>query len=257
MKTKPLAFALLTGLAIASSASAAVTLVDQYHLGEAGSLSGTTQLPQDSVGTRHFTGNQSGGTATVGTTGVSVPGSTAYLNTSNTANSEGWHSADYTGFDTDNFGFGIYVNAAANTAATQGDVFTLGNANGAYALTLYSTGWVASAKGVAFIGSAGTFTADEWVHLAIIRSEGVSTFYMNGVAQGTGYGVAPVQGLAHLSANPGGATYYDGKLDEARVITFTSGESTANILNALAVPEPSSALLGGLGMLALLRRRRA
>ncbi|MCU0797151.1 MAG: PEP-CTERM sorting domain-containing protein [Akkermansiaceae bacterium] len=79
---------------------------------------------------------------------------------------------------------------------------------------------------------------------------------INGVAQGT-YSGTPVHGAAHLSVAPGGATYFDGQMDEARVVTFTGGESTANILNTLtAVPEPSAMALGVLGALAVLRRRR-
>jgi hypothetical protein len=69
-------------------------------------------------------------------------------------------------------------------------------------------------------------------------------------------GVTPVINTPHLSVDPGGFVYFDGHLDEARVVTFTSGESTANILNTLTIPEPSSAALLGLGGLALVLRRR-
>ena len=37
------------------------------------------------------------------------------------------------------------------------------------------------------------------------------------------------------------STVFNGWLDEARVVTFTPGESAVNVINALqAVPEPSS-----------------
>ena len=96
------------------------------------------------------------------------------------------------------------------------------------------------------------------MHLALIRSSGTTTFYINGVAQGSSYGGAPVHDTAHLTVNSGGGTYFDGGIDAARAVTFDGGESTADVLNALQVPEPGTAgaFLGGLGLLLGLRRRR-
>jgi hypothetical protein len=114
---------------------------------------------------------------------------------------------------------------------------------------------------VAFIGGTngvvGSFTANTWAHLALIRSGGITQFYINGVPQGATYAGAPTgNGLGHLAINPGAGSSFNGQIDELRLVTFTPGESTTNILNALTIPEPSAALLGGLGALALLRRRR-
>lgn len=245
------------------SAHGAVTLYAEYHLGESGSLGASNSSIIDSSGNgRNLTNAISGGTTSVGTSGVSAPGSTAYLSTAGTGN-EGWYSSTniYSTLPTDNFAFGVYVRAASNTATTRGDVFTLGSSpsagNEAFKVSLEATGWTASEHNVSYIGSAGTFTADLWVHLAVIRSGGVSTFYVDGVAQGGTYAGAPVHNNPHLSVNPGGLAYFDGQIDEVRVVTFTSGESTANVMNTLqAVPEPSAILLGVLGFLSVFRRRR-
>jgi len=70
-------------------------------------------------------------------------------------------------------------------------------------------------------------------------------------------GRTPVTALPALPVAPGGRPYVDGLMDEARVVTFSPGEPTSNILNALqGIPEPSTAMLGGLAAIGLLRRRR-
>ena len=142
-----------------------------------------------------------------------------------------------------------------------GGIFTTAGGAGGFKISLDANGWGASHHDVAWIGTdggqVGSFTADTWTHLALIRSGGVTDFFIDGVSQGLTYGGAPTNLSAHLSVSPGGVPYFDGHLDEARVVTFTTGESTANILNALtAVPEPSSTALLGLGGLALILRRR-
>lgn len=251
-------------LAMASS-QAAVTLYAEYHLGETGSL-GANNIPQDSSpNAKHLTGHVGGGSTAVATTGVSAPGSTHYLNTAVTSNAnEGFFGGPTTytaapALPTNNFAFGIYVRVASNSAATQGEIFTLGNlVNNTYKISLGSSGWVASSQNIGFIGNAATVSNNTWAHLAVIRSEGQSAFYVNGVQLGGTLANAPTIGQPHLSINPGNVgSAFDGHIDEARIVTFTSGETTTNILNGLqGIPEPSSALLGGLGMLALLRRRR-
>lgn len=249
-------------LSLTLASQAAVTVIAEYHLGEAGSL-GTNSRPIDSTGTYSYSGNNYSGSTPTGTTGVFAPGSTTYLDTSNTTRQEGFWGPTFVLPGTDNFGFGIYVRASENTAATQGNILTLGATTGVdkvLKIALSSGGWAGSMHNDSWLGATdGTgFVANEWVHLAIIRSGGVSAFYINGVAQSGTTSTVPVVGQSHLNVDSGGATAFDGHIDEARVVTFTSGESIANVLNAIqGIPEPSAALLGALGLLGLLRRRRA
>lgn len=257
--TSPIAV-LSTLLVTPLTSSAAVTLYAEFHLGEIGSL-GAANLPQDSSGNgRHFVNEINGGSTTVGTSGVVAPGSSAYLNSAG-GGDEGWYSSGlFSGLATDDFAFGVFA-SAASLGATQGDIFTVGGSGGSLKLSLAGNGWAASAHNVAWIGSAdgvsGSFTADTWVHLALIRSGGATSFYINGVAQGGSFGGTPVNDTPHLSVAPGGSAYFDGLMDEARVVTFSPGEPTSNILNALqGIPEPSTAMLGGLAAIGLLRRRR-
>ena len=262
MKKQTSILAAAASLALACSSHATITLYAEYHLGEAGSL-GANNLPQDSSGNvRNFANDINGAGASVVNGGTFAAGSTDYLSTAG-AGSEGWYSVNlFSSLATDNFAFGVFAKAAGQ-GATEGDIFILGGSNGSFKLQLASNGWAASAHNVAWIGGndgvGGSFGADTWVHLALIRSSGTTTFYINGVAQGSTYGGAPVHDTAHLSVNSGGATYFDGGIDEARVVTFDGGESDAQVLTALTVPEPATAasLLGGLGLLLGLRRRRS
>ncbi|MFD0894280.1 alpha-L-fucosidase [Luteolibacter ambystomatis] len=221
-----------------------VAILADYPLGEPGSL-GTNSRPLDLTGTYSYTGNNYGGTTPVATAGVSAPGSTHYLDTSDTTRQEGFWGPVFSVPGSDNFAMGIYVRAAEDTAATRGSIFTSGpsNQNGVLKITLDGNGWSASAHNVAWIGTAGGtgFTANTWVHLALIRSGGVTTFYIDGAAQAGTWSGTPVFGQSHLGVDAGGTNAFDGHLDQARVVTFTAGESVANILAALTsagAPEP-------------------
>ncbi|WP_035615742.1 autotransporter-associated beta strand repeat-containing protein [Haloferula sp. BvORR071] len=224
---------------LATASRAAVIPYAEYHLGEAGSL-GSSNKPQDATGNnRNFSDDINGGSATVGSTDFhpNATGSTAYLDTSNTSINDGWYSGNmYSTLPTENFAFGIFARASANASANQADIFTLGNVGGSHKISLENNGWSASAHNINWIappgGVTGSFTPNVWVHLAIIRTGGVSTFYIDGVAHGT-YNGSVAHASPHMSVSPGGGSYFDGQLDEARVVTFTPGETTANILAAL------------------------
>jgi len=246
-------------LGFAMPVGAAVTLVAEYHLGEADSL-GKNNLPKDSSGNGYdFKKQVNGNGASVGTSGVYAPGSTAYLDTS-ASTDEGWYANGLlSSLQTENFAFGVYARASS-LEGTQGDIFTVGGSNGSLKLSLANNGWAASAINKAWIGGdkgvSGSFTANTWVHLALIRTDGTTTFYIDGVAQSGTWSGTPVNDDAHISVNPGGSAFFDGNIDEARIVTFDSGESTKNILNTLQnIPEPSSSTLLGLGVLALILRR--
>ena len=247
------------GLAVTPVRATLITYAE-YHLGEAGSL-GANNRPQDSSGNgRNLVTDISGSVAVTGNASFhpDAGGSTAYLDTTPAGN-QGWYSsALFTSLPTDNFAFGVF---ARTSTLASGDVFTVGGSNGSFKLSLGLNGWAASAHNVAWIstdsGVTGSFTADTWVHLALIRSAGQTTFYINGVASSSPYAGAPVNDTPHIAVSPGGGSYFSGLVDEARVVTFTAGESTSNVINALqAVPEPSTALLGVFGALALVLRRK-
>lgn len=220
------------------AAHATIVPFADYPLGEAGSLGGSNK-PQDTSGQgRNFGDDVNGGSAVVGSASFhpNALGSTAYIDTSN-SNNEGWYSGGlYNSLPTNNFAFGVFARAAS-LSNTTGDVFTTGDTTGSFKLSLEGNGWAASCHNVDWIGNGGgttgSFQPDTWVHLAIIRSAGVTTFYIDGVAQGSTFAGTPVHNTPHMSVQPGGGAYFDGQIDEARVVTFGAGESTAKILTAL------------------------
>jgi hypothetical protein len=104
---------------------------------------------------------------------------------------------------------------------------TIGNTNTVYA------GQVAGA----FVGSAAAST-NEWTHLALVKDSaafGGWRFFVNGVLNGTNSapGVAALGTfqIAASAAVPGGALPFNGKLDEVRVFSFSSGQFSTNDLN--------------------------
>jgi autotransporter-associated beta strand protein len=239
MKTRPIVpISFIATLLCAATSHATIVPFAEYLLGEAGSL-GANNKPQDNTGNgRHYSEEINGGSATTGNASFhpNATGSTAYLDTSGT-NNEGWYSGNMFGsLPSDNFAFGVFARAAG-IGDQNGDVFTLSGSSGAFKLSLEGNGWGASSHNVAWIGGdggvAGSFQADTWVHLALVRSGGLTTLYIDGVAQGSPFGGLPVHGSPHMSVSPGGGSYFDGHIDQARVVTFSAGEPVANIITAL------------------------
>ena len=259
MKSK--VFRSAAGLAIAlfgaAPANAAITIYSEYLLGEPLTL-GTNNLPLDSVGGRDFTDSINPGGVTVGGSGAHA-GSAAYMDTSSAANSGYYALGNFASLPSNNVGIGVYARASAIAGST-GTIFGTGDGGG-LDLGLHANGWAGSLFNVDWVGPAGgvagSFVADTWVHLALIRADGLTTFYIDGVPQGASLATAPVNSSPHISVSPGGFAYFDGGIDEARAVTFDSGKSPTAVLNTLrGIPEPSSAAFLAVGSLAFARRRR-
>lgn len=254
---------LITSLALLPTlAMATVTPLAYYHLGEAdpGALAGNTgnATTVDSAGTFNLTTRD--GTpkysSDVAASAVQHTGSTLSMLFNGSTD-------DYTGPRvsalTDNFGIEAWV----KVGATDGGNSTIAyNGNGG------GTGWgiyrIGSTfqvlyGGVSLWGST-PITVDQWVNLAVVRAGGLSTFYKDGVSIATS-GAAPNATVGGNLMQIGGhnAEYFNGRIDEVRLFSFTSGAfSTNDLLINQIIPEPSTIMLFGLGlagMFAVYRRR--
>lgn len=166
---------------------------------------------------------------------------------------------------TDNFGVETWVKAASTTPVNGTQAAILYNGNfGSNGFGLYQVGdqyqGVLGAS-VNFLGSAPV--TGDWVHLALVRDGGLTTFYANGVDMGSTIDIAPLPASPSfsLAALGSGDDPFAGHIDEVRSFTFEAGQFNPSDL-LYFVPEPSSLALGILGMLsygfyALRRRRRA
>jgi len=137
----------------------------------------------------------------------------------------------------------------------------LGNGDGIQTL-LWEDG--ASINTAPSIVDTSSVAADIWTHIALSgTNSGAYTFYINGVATGTG--TTPASFLTSQNDSPlylGSRgdlfTTINGNLDEISIWNeaLDAGEINSIFLNGVPVPEPSTALLSALALTGLAMRRR-
>lgn len=79
----------------------------------------------------------------------------------------------------------------------------------------------------------GRSVGNEWVHVALVRDNGTSRFYLNGNAAGSSSSATPAipAGSFAIAADPSSPNaLFPGIIDEVRVFTFAPGQFTANDL---------------------------
>lgn len=245
-------------------AQATITVLNQWHLGEAdaGASAGGAGAAAtvDSAGA--FNLNKVGAPTyasdvppRIGSTlSMAFNGTTdEYMNTTGVASTL-----------TDNFGIEAWVKSNGSTG---------GNATVAYNGNTSTSGWgiyrLGADYGLLYGGNIGANVSPistAWTELALVRDNGTTTFYVNGVASyTTTIGPNPPSGGVGIGGNPlsSGFELFDGKIDEVRIFSFAPGAFSVSDLN-LPPPVPTPALslramvLLGLALIALtgLARRR-
>jgi hypothetical protein len=259
----------------ATSASAAVVSKYQYRLGEddAGAAAGVQGNNPTSafVGgiARSKTVSVAGQTYSADVPSATTTGSTLSMDFSTTPNFDGYSGANggLVG-NADNYVFETWVKSTENGGDSI--IAYMGSSTGAN---------VGSANGYGFKQSGNSYTAafagigeyvlapistTAWTHLAIVRdsaagggnNQGVRA-YVNGVQVAlANQGAVPITPFGNLEIGgaEGGTNVFNGKVDDVRYSTFTSGNFVASDL-LVSVPEPASLGLLALGGAMLLRRR--
>ncbi|GAA5121771.1 LamG domain-containing protein [Luteolibacter yonseiensis] len=229
---KNLRRALLLPFCLPFTCVATVRETTLFPLGEDGSFVG--DLVQDTVGGKHFTlGNKLG----IETTPASPVSS--HFASFNGVNDYQFQS-DLTAVPSDNFAAELWVRVP-DVNQTVGLFATGKKDDGNLRFHLEGGYWAASYKGIGWIGAdfgispSQVARPDVWTHLAVIRKQGVSTFYINGVAQVPTQAGQPFHGSnAHLGIFSGSTACLLGDLDHIRIFTFDP--QTDNPVASLTFP---------------------
>ncbi len=241
-------------LAVATRASATITVVSHYRLGEAdtgAADSATGANPTiDSVGGFNLARTGAPAYSSNVPLQTSTP-STLSMRFNGTADLYGAAGVPTT--VTDNFGIEAWVRSNGSTT---------GNALIAYVGNTGNSGWgifrtggsYAMLYGGVLLLAGGPPMTTEWTHLALVRDAGVTRFYVNGTLSLTIFG-APVVPAGNMMIGGNllnGNEYFDGQIDEVRVFTFAPGAFTKSDLNFIPLNIPAVSPLGLASLIALI-----
>ncbi|MCE5279087.1 MAG: LamG-like jellyroll fold domain-containing protein [Planctomycetaceae bacterium] len=112
--------------------------------------------------------------------------------------------------------------------------------------------------GTGGVGDPFTYTSSEWFHLALVTVGLETTFYANGVAQGSSREVTFDSDLFVVGDTNRGGGPWLGDIDNVRVFNVTDGDfdPMRDLTLSMDIPEPATMSLLALGGLAALIRRK-
>lgn len=247
-----------------------VDLLGNYQLGEAGSFTGGAPFTPliDNATSIDATANNitnfqnTGGVASITSTGLAAPGSTGALQiTNNAGGSSGWFANTDPFALADNWAFELWVrpDTSGGTILAQTDNSADGisiwaqngaDGNGADIAFAHGIGGVVNATS----GDLMDYVVGEWYKINLIRYDGTNYYFVDGqlLASDTFSGLlnAPMLGFAAGGLNGTNAAY-----DEMKVWSFDPNITSLHEVIAATVPTPA-ALPAGLTLLILAAARR-
>ncbi len=128
----------------------------------------------------------------------------------------------------DNFGLELWVKPDATNGLRCLAHNGIPNANG-WGLYINNGQYRGLFGGIAYIGSA-TAPTNAWTHLALVRDNGVTTFYVNGISNASFANSPNVPSTRFTVAANLAADAFVGALDEIRVFNFAPGTFSASDL---------------------------
>lgn len=237
-------------LMLAAGAHGAITVVANFHLGETdpGAAAGSpgNATTENSAG---ITDPTALGVTPVYTAATGVSGSSLSMDFTN-----GGYSSAPLITTNNNWGIEAWVQSD-NSNMVSAIAYNGNSANAGMGLYQLNGTYTGLMGGVAFVGSAPV-TAN-WTHLALVVNNGVTTFYVNGAANGSAGMPNIPSGAFNIGIRPDLGERFDGRIDEVRLFTFAPGQFSVSDLQLNAVvPEPSTAAFLAAGALVASRRRR-
>ncbi|HEY1663301.1 MAG TPA: LamG domain-containing protein [Verrucomicrobiae bacterium] len=213
------------------SAHADITVIREYHMGEADSgavVGGAATSSADSIGGNNL--NMRGDPFSYPVYSSDIPSDT---NSSKSISFNGASEgiANLVTNLTDNFGIEAWV----KTTATSGNHYAVYDGNSissGFGFLQSGTSYVALFGGVVAFGLAPA-PANQWTDVALVRSNGLAVLYVNGVPAGSTTAAPNVPaGSLIVGDNPAypGFESWVGQLDEVRVFTFAPGAFQAKDL---------------------------
>jgi hypothetical protein len=254
-----IAAGLMLGFGLAAQATATITVQDYWSMGEDNNV-----LPTDSVGGKNFTGQFS-----TAVSSVASPwgGSTASINYNGFAGTYMASPSDDISVPSTNWVFEISVmfsqlNGPVNIGSLGTDTSGTG-ADHSWAKIGYSGNnfFFGRENDTYGVLSDTPVVINTWYELAYVQYDGVIHGFVNGVAatdlnygdDGASY---DNNGQINIGVEPGGGQNLDGYLDNVRFSTFAEGAFSTSDLLFNPAPEPATFAALGLGVIALIKRRR-
>ncbi|MCX6926871.1 MAG: immunoglobulin domain-containing protein, partial [Verrucomicrobia bacterium] len=238
----PLLGLMAGGLLLPGAASASVVTVSYYRMGEQdpGAVAGNpaNAIAVDSGGAAVTNNLQRLGVAPTYAANTGVNGSTLCLAVAGGGYTNGAPLLALT----DNWGIEAWVSAASLSSDGYAQIAYNGN-SGPSGMGLYASPagqYFGLVGGKAFVGGAPV-ELNTWTHLAMVVADGTTTFYVNGVANGTGPAPNTPTGFFGIGTNPskpGGWEQFHGSIDEVRVFMVVPGTFTTDDLLLTSVPPP-------------------